>query len=121
MVTAAQRRMAKNAQAHERSVMRSYGLLSGEYKWMLDRQNGRCAVCGNRPVTIRLAVDHDHLTQRVRGLLCRRCNRALGLWEADPEKMTNLIVYVRDIIEMRNICNSPAGYHANPHVGCIMR
>jgi 5-methylcytosine-specific restriction endonuclease McrA len=101
VVTAAQRRMAKNAQAHERSVQRIYGLKPGEYQKMLDAQDGRCAICGNKPVTIRLAVDHDHVTGRVRGLLCRRCNRALGLWEGDPQKMRNLISYVRDIMKYR--------------------
>lgn len=101
MTTAAQRRMAKNAKAHERNVQRIYGLAPGEYQQMLDRQDGRCAICGNKPVTIRLAVDHDHTTGRVRGLLCRRCNRALGLWEGDPQKMRNLISYVRDIMKYR--------------------
>jgi 5-methylcytosine-specific restriction endonuclease McrA len=93
--------MAKNAAAHERRVQRTYGLKPGEYQRMLDAQGGRCAICGNKPVTIRLAVDHDHVTGRVRGLLCRRCNRALGLWEGDPQKMRNLIGYVRDIMRYR--------------------
>jgi 5-methylcytosine-specific restriction endonuclease McrA len=93
--------MAKNAKAHERSVMLKYGLKPGEYEAMLQAQDGKCAICGNKPVTIRLAVDHDHVTGRVRGLLCRRCNRALGLWEGDPTKMRNLIAYVRDIMRYR--------------------
>jgi len=101
LVTAAQRRMAKSAPAHERRVQRTYGLKPGEYQAMLDAQDGRCAICGNRPVTIRLAVDHDHETGRVRGLLCKRCNRALGLWEGEIDKLNRLIHYVQAIIEHR--------------------
>lgn len=101
MVTAAQRRMARTAKAHDTRVQKVYGLRPGEYQEMLDRQGGVCAICGKRPVTIRLAVDHDHETGRVRGLLCRRCNRALGLWEADEQRMLRLIDYVRDIIKHR--------------------
>ena len=93
--------MARNAKSHERNVRRKYGLKEGEYEAMLLAQGGKCAICGNRPVTIRLAVDHDHVTGRVRGLLCRRCNRALGLWEGDVLKMEALIAYVRNIIELR--------------------
>jgi hypothetical protein len=101
MTTAAQRRMAKNAKAHEARVRKVYGLAAGEYQAMLDAQDGVCAICGKHPVTIRLAVDHDHQTGRVRGLLCRRCNRALGLWEADEARMLALIAYVKDIILRR--------------------
>lgn len=101
MSTAAQRRMARTAKMHERRVQVTYGLQPGEYQMMLDRQDGGCAICGKKPVTMRLAVDHDHQTGRVRGLLCLRCNRALGLWESDPQKMRNLIKYVRDIMKYR--------------------
>lgn len=93
--------MARTAKAHERHVQRTYGLAPGEYEAMLERQGGVCAICGKRPVTIRLAVDHDHVTGRVRGLLCKRCNRALGLWEGDVERMERLILYIRDIIKHR--------------------
>jgi len=101
MSTAAERRFARTEKSHERRVQITYGLRPGEYQMMLEKQDGRCAICGNKPVTIRLAVDHDHQTGRVRGLLCRRCNRALGLWEGDPQKMRNLIAYVRDIMKYR--------------------
>lgn len=93
--------MARTAKAHDTRVQRVYGLKPGEYQEMLDKQGGVCAICGRRPVTIRLAVDHDHETGRVRGLLCRRCNRALGLWEGDNNRMQNLILYVQNIIRNR--------------------
>ena len=44
---------------------------------MLAAQRGVCAICGRPPKTRRLAVDHNHKTGRVRGLLCPWCNRSL--------------------------------------------
>lgn len=93
--------MAANASAHEKRVQRVYGLKPGEYQAMLAAQDGRCAICRRLPVTLRLAVDHDHETGAVRGLLCKRCNRALGMWEGSYERMANLIVYVQKIMEHR--------------------
>lgn len=67
---------------------------------MLDAQDGRCAICMRRAVTRRLAVDHSHLSNRVRGaLLCYLCNKYLGQWENDPIALNNLIAYAQAIIE----------------------
>jgi len=54
-----------------------YGISIEQYEEMLDKQNGLCAICKTPPQTKRLAVDHDHDTGEVRGLLCHRCNRAV--------------------------------------------
>ena len=54
---------------------------SDEYNAMLAAQHGGCALCGAPPTRNRLAVDHDHETGRVRGILCMPCNRTLGLVE----------------------------------------
>jgi hypothetical protein len=49
---------------------------------MLSLQEGRCAICRKQCATGRhLAVDHDHVTGRVRGLLCFRCNTSLARYE----------------------------------------
>jgi len=90
--------MARTAKAYERHVQKTYGLEPGQYDALLSSQGGRCAICGNKPVKRRLAVDHDHITGRVRGLLCMRCNRALGMWEMDTDKLKRLRVYVERII-----------------------
>jgi hypothetical protein len=56
------------------------GVADDEYARMLEAQGGGCAICGAKPKTRRLHVDHDHATGKVRGLLCHRCNRALPTW-----------------------------------------
>lgn len=59
-----------------------YQLTCAEYDELRDLRDERCHLCGCRPP--RLEVDHDHAlgTWAVRGLLCRRCNRRIGLIEA---------------------------------------
>lgn len=54
-----------------------YGMMSEQYAAKLGEQGGVCAICWQPPVTKRLAVDHDHRTGQVRGLLCSRCNHDL--------------------------------------------
>ena len=58
-----------------------YGITIAQYDEMFANQGGACSIC-LRPVgQQRLAVDHDHVTGRVRGLLCARCNAQLGWLE----------------------------------------
>lgn len=69
------------------SKIRRYGITGQQYVEMLEAQGGGCAICkateSNRS-SRRLSVDHDHLTGKVRGLLCSRCNHGLGLFRDDP-------------------------------------
>ena len=58
-----------------------YGISADDYGSMLQRQRGVCKICGRPEKNRRLAVDHDHKTGRVRGLLCTSCNRTLGILE----------------------------------------
>lgn len=89
---------ARKAKAHERYVVRAYGLSAGEYAARLDAQQGRCAICGNRPRNRRLAVDHNHETGEVRGLLCYQCNHFLvGAAEFNPIAAHNAAVYLAGI------------------------
>ena len=74
---------------------RSDLLTEEEYKTMLDAQGGVCAICKEKPKVGRLAVDHVHGTEKVRGLLCNLCNPALGLFKDNPERLEMAIAYLR--------------------------
>lgn len=70
---------------HERSIRINFGLTPEQYLAILDYQGGVCWICQTHPRTRRLAVDHNHKTGEVRGLLCKRCNRdLLGRAHDDP-------------------------------------
>lgn len=59
------------------SRLRNYGLTPEAYDQMLKSQDGACAVC-SKTLGTRPHVDHDHVTGKVRGILCARCNSGLG-------------------------------------------
>ena len=59
-----------------------YNMTHNDYLTMLANQGGGCAICGQPPANgMHLAVDHDHATGAIRGLLCTRCNLQLGWYE----------------------------------------
>ena len=60
-------------------VERKYGLTQENYEAMESAQDGRCAICLLSLLDVRVHIDHCHETNRVRGLLCSKCNQALGL------------------------------------------
>lgn len=75
-----------------------YGLSEDQYEAMLRQQNGVCAVCLRPPKARRLAVDHDHYTGLVRGLLCMGrdgCNRAVIGRRREPELFERAATYLR--------------------------
>jgi hypothetical protein len=72
---------------------RRYGLSLADYRALQQRQGNACAIC--RKVTRVLCIDHCHVTGRVRGLLCRSCNSALGLYADDPRLLRAALVYLR--------------------------
>lgn len=59
-------------------LKRRYGITLRDYQRMLENQSGSCALCFRKPKRRKLHVDHCHRTGRIRGLLCSRCNQALG-------------------------------------------
>jgi hypothetical protein len=67
---------------------RNHGITVEDYDRMLAEQGGGCAICGSktsgRKGHLHFYVDHDHKTGAIRGLLCFRCNAALGLFKDSP-------------------------------------
>jgi hypothetical protein len=74
-----------------------YGMAPGDYNELLKKQNGHCAFCPQTPEQERygvLAVDHDHKTKRVRGLLCMACNQALGKLGDNEISIRRVLAYL---------------------------
>ena len=72
-------KMKESAWKHQ--IKRLYGLSYEEYKLIHIQQEGKCALCKKSEMHRHLAVDHDHETGKVRGLLCQPCNSMLGYFE----------------------------------------
>lgn len=72
-----------------------YGLTLEAFRLLLSGQGGVCAICLKPCMTgQRLAVDHDHVTGVVRGLLCRKCNIGIGHFGEDPAVLLRAIEYL---------------------------
>lgn len=97
--TAAGKRSLSNRKSH---LKRKYGLTLEEYDRMLAEQGGRCGICGRQPTRgVSLHVDHCHLTGRVRGILCFRCNNALGDFDHDTTLVTAAARYLQTAEEQQ--------------------
>jgi hypothetical protein len=71
-----------------------YGITLEEYDEMSEAQGGVCAACGKTNGSKLLAVDHDHKTSEVRGLLCNNCNTALGRVDDNIDTLMALVRYL---------------------------
>jgi len=70
-------------------LSKRYGITVEKYEEMVEQQNNLCAICKKKESrtvngqSVRLTIDHCHKTGKVRGLLCGKCNKALGLLSED--------------------------------------
>ncbi len=82
----------------DQHLKRSYGITLNDYNQMLTEQNDCCAICGtDNPGGKhgKFMVDHNHDTGEVRGLLCKRCNIAIGEFNDDPSILEKAVLYLR--------------------------
>jgi hypothetical protein len=90
-----------------KKALKRFGLTPEAYDARAKEQGFACALCGQPETekygnkdtdkygaTLSLAVDHDHATGVIRGLLCRRCNRGLGVFGDDIELLSKAIQYL---------------------------
>ena len=77
-------------------LLRKYGITLEQYDEMYERQQGCCAVClrHSEEFTRRLAVDHNHKTREVRGLLCNYCNHRLIGRHTDADLLRRMASYL---------------------------
>jgi hypothetical protein len=103
--TNAKRRGRYHEENRRYHLKSKYGISPEQYESMLKNQSGLCAICrqvgeersgGKRAKnSVRLYVDHDHVNRSVRGLLCHKCNAAIGLLYDDPSRIDRAADYVR--------------------------
>jgi hypothetical protein len=89
-----QQRLYRARMGHRRRLF--YGLTTLQFDAMTLKQGGKCAICQRGPTHKSLCVDHNHKTGKVRGLLCHRCNLALGAFDDDPAVLLRVISYLKD-------------------------
>jgi Recombination endonuclease VII len=83
----------KKRRDREGHLKRKYGVTQNMFEALVAAQLGNCAICGANE-DLSLHVDHDHTTKRVRGLLCGKCNKAIGLLNDDPALMLSAKGYL---------------------------
>ncbi len=84
-----------------RSLKRDFGITLEQYKKMQKEQSNLCLICLNPETTVykdkvrNLAVDHCHVTNKIRGLLCQKCNQGLGLFKDNIDFLNSAIKYLQ--------------------------
>jgi hypothetical protein len=95
---AKERKERNKYQNRSRMLQRKYGITSEQYEEMLEGQQGRCKICltrdtGRHP---HFEVDHHHGSGKVRGLLCHRCNKAIGLIDDNKATLLSAVKYLEE-------------------------
>lgn len=89
--------LAKDPRRRKKYALRyNFGMTLEEFDALLEKQDGKCAICRRDPGSRSLHVDHNHETGAIRSLLCHGCNTALGLLMEDPEIGRALVAYMED-------------------------
>jgi hypothetical protein len=80
-----------------KQLKQRYGITIEEYNKIFQKQKGKCAICGKHQAEFKvaLAVDHNHITNEVRGLLCCNCNMGIGRLQDNVEILNNAISYLK--------------------------
>lgn len=88
--------------AENARLLKLYGITLDQYNSMLEQQEHKCEICkspetavSRNGYTLRLAIDHNHLTGAIRSLLCFRCNRGIGYFEENPKLIKEILKYLK--------------------------
>lgn len=86
----------KHAHRYSRKKRSSkYGISLEEYEALCTSQHNKCAICRKEELKRSLAIDHCHKTNKVRGLLCSKCNRGIGFFSDNIEILEAAIAYLK--------------------------
>lgn len=78
----------------EYALRYKFNISIDEYNSILKKQDNKCAICNMSETQRNLAVDHCHKTGKIRGLLCNRCNKGIGLFSDNTTRLTAAIAYI---------------------------
>lgn len=93
-------RKTQRSQIKNRHLKWAFGITLNDYNQMCEKQNNLCAICNKSEtkkhgdIVRKLAVDHDHSSGKIRGLLCTRCNAGIGSFEDNIELLNDAINYL---------------------------
>lgn len=103
-------RARRREQNREWTLRKQFGISGDDYRELLQKQQGTCAICGQQcPSGRQLAVDHDHRTGAVRGLLCGNCNNGLGRFKDSPVLLRRAANYLEQQCQTETENHDPAG------------
>lgn len=88
-----------NQRNHKKRTLKfRYGITIVQYEGMVSAQEDKCAICGDgreqRKYRVDLVLDHDHVTGKLRGLLCDHCNKAIGFLKDDTGRLRAAAEYL---------------------------
>ena len=90
------RKLNKIEQDKRTYYLRVYNISSDQYNELFILQEGKCLICGTHQSELdrALCVDHDHTTNKIRGLLCGNCNSGLGFFKENINLLLRAINYL---------------------------
>lgn len=83
--------LKRRASSRRNKLKSLYGLTEAQFEQMKIDQNSKCAICERK---LKLVIDHDHETGKIRGLLCNSCNRGIGYLQDSENILKKAMVYV---------------------------
>lgn len=88
----------KRLRQRKSNLKKFYGLTLEQYNWYFNNQKGNCLGCqiNQDDLKRRLNVDHNHSTDKIRGLLCTKCNHVIGLVNENVNTLLNLAKYLKE-------------------------
>jgi hypothetical protein len=111
-------RHAKSMKRRDWLLKRQYGISLEEYDRMVEEQDGCCNICNRR--VDKLVVDHDHVTGKVRALLCNKCNLLIGFAKDNPKVILQATAYL-SVFNLWRLVMLPGQPMGNESVGNPMK
>lgn len=76
-------------------IKKEYGITKEQYQEMMKNQGGICCICSIDLLSVSSHIDHCHESKKVRGILCSKCNQAIGLLDESEDKIIFALKYIR--------------------------